>query len=242
MSDTILKTSLPQTLTLSLNRPDKRNALNIEMLETLCTLLEESTSSTKRVLILKGEGKAFCAGLDLKENFNKEMQDKSAKLMAKVLDLLYASPLITICLAHGAAIAGGAGLMTACDFSLIDPNTKVGYPEVRLGLVAGLVMTFLQRRLQERHVKELVLLGELIDGQRAYDIGLVNAVVPKETQIEHAFIWVEKILKGAPQATKLSKRLLDELHPFSISHESKTESCIQFQGRYYPILALLFVL
>ena len=70
------------------------------------------------------------------------MQDKSAKLMAKVLDLLYASPLITICLAHGAAIAGGAGLMTACDFSLIDPNTKVGYPEVRLGLVAGLVMTF----------------------------------------------------------------------------------------------------
>ena len=61
-------------------------------------------------------------------------------------------------------------------------------------------------------MKELVLLGELIDGQRAYDIGLVNAVVPKETQIEHAFIWVEKILKGAPQATKLSKRLLDELH------------------------------
>ena len=221
MSYILTEAVFPQCLALSLNRPEKCNALTIPLLKEFCDILENTDSSSYRILILKGEGNTFCSGLDLKENLEKEKQEESARLMARALELLYSTPLITIAAVHGAAVAGGAGLMTACDLAIASYDTKIGYPETRRGLVAGLVMTFLLRQLSERHVRELLLLGELITSERAMDIGLINAIVEKEKLLDKAILMAKSILKGAPNATILSKRLIDESHPFSINQDLK---------------------
>src|SRR5205807_10565833 len=112
---------------------------------------------------------------------------------------------------HGAAVAGGAGIMSACDFIVAAEKTKIGYPEVRRGLVAGLVMTFLRRQVGERSTRELVLGGELIDAERAREIGLVNRVVARDELMNEAHKFADSILQGAPNAIAQTKRLIEEL-------------------------------
>jgi len=119
--------------------------------------------------------------------------------------------LITIAAVHGAAVAGGAGIMSACDFVIAVERTRIGYPEVRRGLVAGLVMTFLRRQVGERNMRELLLSSELIDAERAKEIGLVNRVVAKEDLMSEAHKVAESVLQGAPDALAQTKRLIEEL-------------------------------
>jgi methylglutaconyl-CoA hydratase len=112
---------------------------------------------------------------------------------------------------HGAAVAGGAGLMSACDFAVAAERTRFGYPEVRRGLVAGLVMTFVRRQLRERDLREVLLASELFDAERAREIGLINRVVPPgdlETAVQEL---AASVLQGAPGAITNSKRLMEEL-------------------------------
>ncbi|MFO0948080.1 MAG: enoyl-CoA hydratase/isomerase family protein [Planctomycetota bacterium] len=197
---------------LTLNRPERRNALSTPLMEKLCeTLTHLNESATQRVLILEGAGSVFCAGLDLKEASTTTDAHRSAELVAKMLEAVATSPLVTIAAVHGAAIAGGAGLMSACDFVVAGEHAKIGYPEVHRGLVAGLVMTFLRRQLRERDARELLLLGELIDATRAKEIGLVNQVVPDIDVHTEAVRLAERALKGAPGAIARSKQLLAEL-------------------------------
>src|SRR5581483_5685167 len=113
-----------------------------------------------RVLILRGTGAAFCAGLDLKEASDHAKAHATAELVANTLIALSETRLVTIAAVHGAAVAGGAGIMSACDFVVAARGTKIGYPEVRRGLVAGLVMTFLRRQTGERNMRELLLGAE----------------------------------------------------------------------------------
>jgi methylglutaconyl-CoA hydratase len=120
---------------------------------------------------------------------------------------------------HGAAIAGGAGVMSTCDFVVAAAGTKIGYPETKRGLVAGLVMTFLRRQLRERDIRELLLTGDLIEAERAREIGLVNRVVaPNELESETEKL-IEAILQNAPGALANSKRLLEELWPTSVRED-----------------------
>jgi len=112
---------------------------------------------------------------------------------------------------HGAAVAGGAGIMSACDFVVAAQRTKIGYPEVRRGLVAGLVMTFLRRQVSERNMRELLLGSELIDADRAKEIGLVNRVVAHDNLMTEALSLAGSALQGAPAAVAQTKRLIDEL-------------------------------
>jgi len=119
--------------------------------------------------------------------------------------------LITIAAVHGAAVAGGAGIMSACDFVIAVEGTKIGYPEVRRGLVAGLVMTFLRRQVGERNMRELLLGSELIDANRAKEIGLVNRVVAQNDLVDEAQKVADSVLQGAPAALAQTKRLIDEL-------------------------------
>jgi methylglutaconyl-CoA hydratase len=128
-----------------------------------------------------------------------------------MLTALSQTRLITIAAVHGAAVAGGAGLMSACDYVVAAERTKIGYPEVRRGLVAGLVMTFLRRQVRERDIRALLFGGELIDAQRACEIGLVNKVVPAATVMAEAQKFAEQVLLGAPAALVETKRLLEEL-------------------------------
>src|SRR6266478_1097961 len=175
----IIEKQTPQITVLTLNRPERRNALTIELLTELTAEIEAaSADEQQRVLILRGAGAAFCTGLDLKEAADPKKAHATAEMVAKTLITLSQTRLITIAAVHGAAVAGGAGIMSACDFVVAAERTKIGYPEVRRGLVAGLVMTFLRRQAGERNMRELVLGGELIDAERAREIGLVNRVVP----------------------------------------------------------------
>jgi len=213
----LVSTDGPVT-TVTLNRPDKRNALSIELLDQLLAAVTAAEGKAgQRVLVLRGEGPVFCAGLDLVEAATPERAHRSAELVAANLRTLSATRLITIAAVHGAAVAGGAGLMTACDFAVAAEGTQLGYPEPRRGLVAALVMTFLRRQLRERDVRELLLTGELIEAQRALVIGLVNRVVPPDELPAAVRRVVDAVLQGGPEAVASTKRLMTELWPRSVA-------------------------
>jgi methylglutaconyl-CoA hydratase len=135
----------------------------------------------------------------------------TAEAVANTLITISQTHLITVAAVHGAAVAGGAGIMSACDFVVAAQRTKIGYPEVRRGLVAGLVMTFLRRQLGERNMRELLLGSELIDAERAKEIGLVNRVAAEDNLMSEALKFAESALQGAPGAVAETKELIDEL-------------------------------
>lgn len=216
----LVEKQTPEITLVTLNRPERRNSLTIELLTELADAIEKTAADkTQRVLILRGAGNAFCTGLDLKEAAETEKAHASAKMVAKTLITLSQTRLITIAMVHGAAVAGGAGIMSACDFVIATEGTKIGYPEVRRGLVAGLVMTFLRRQVRERDLRELVLTSELIDAKRAQEVGLVNRVVPPGELEKTARTIAAAILQGAPGAVTNSKRLIEELWSSSVADD-----------------------
>src|SRR6266702_7570543 len=164
-----------------------------------------------RIVILCGAGAAFCTGLDLKEAADQAKAHATAEAVASTLITISQTHLITVAAVHGAAVAGGAGIMSACDFVVAAHRTKIGYPEVRRGLVAGLVMTFLRRQLSERNMRELLLGSELIDAERAKEIGLVNRVVAQGDLMSEALKFAASALQGAPGALAQTKRFIEEL-------------------------------
>ena len=210
----------PQITVLTLNRPERRNSLTIELLNELIAAIKmASDQPDERVLILRGAGAAFCTGLDLKEATDQTKAQATAEMVAETLITLAETRLVTIAAVHGAAVAGGAGIMSACDFVVAAEETKIGYPEVRRGLVAGLVMTFLRRQVRERHLRELVLGGELIDAERAREIGLVNRVVARDEVMNEAQKFADSVLQGAPDAIAQTKRLVEELWATSVKED-----------------------
>ncbi len=216
----LVEKQTPQITLITLNRPERRNALTIELMSDLSSAIEDAAADEiQRVLILRGAGSAFCTGLDLNEAAEMHKAHASAEMVAKTLVTLSQTRLITIAVVHGAAVAGGAGIMSACDFVIAAERTKIGYPEVRRGLVAGLVMTFLRRQLRERDLRELLLASELIDAKRAQEIGLVNRVVPPNELENTAQKIATAILQGAPAAVTNSKRLIEELWSSSIAED-----------------------
>jgi len=212
-----------RTTIVTLNRPERRNALTIELMSELADALDKTSADPqKRVLVLRGAGQAFCAGLDLQETTVVEKAHHSAAMVAKTLLAISQTRLITIAQVHGAAVAGGAGLMSACDFVVAAQRTKIGYPETKRGLVAGLVMTFLRRQLRERDLRELLFTGDLISAERAHEIGLVNRVVsPNELENETQKI-VAAVLQNAPAALASTKRLIEELWSSSVKEDLET--------------------
>ena len=212
MAVVLIEKQTPQITVVTLNRPERRNALTIELLTELQAAIKVASEQPhQRVLILRGAGAAFCTGLDLKEAADHTKAHSTAELVANTLIAINQTRLITIAAVHGAAVAGGAGIMSACDFVVAAQRTKVGYPEVRRGLVAGLVMTFLRRQVGERNMRELLLGSELIDAERAKEIGLVNHVVARDDVMSEAQRFAESVLEGAPGALAQTKRLIDEL-------------------------------
>ncbi|MDP9186634.1 MAG: enoyl-CoA hydratase/isomerase family protein [Verrucomicrobiota bacterium] len=210
----------PQITVVTLNRPERRNSLTIELLNELIAAINvASDQADERVLILRGAGAAFCTGLDLKEAADSKKAQMTAELVAKTLITLAETRLVTIAAVHGAAVAGGAGIMSACDFVVAAEKTKIGYPEVRRGLVAGLVMTFLRRQIGERNMRELVLGGELIDAARAREIGLVNRVVARDELMNETQKFANSVLQGAPTALTQTKRLIEELWSTSVKED-----------------------
>jgi methylglutaconyl-CoA hydratase len=216
----LIEKQTPQITIVTLNRPERRNSLTIQLLNELISAIKAASDQPEsRVLILRGAGAAFCTGLDLKEAADQTQAHTTAEMVAKTLIALAETRLVTIASVHGAAVAGGAGIMSACDFVVAAEKTKIGYPEVRRGLVAGLVMTFLRRQVGERNMRELVLGAELIDAERAREIGLVNRVVPPDEVMNEALKFADSILQGAPNAIAQTKKLIEGLWATSVKED-----------------------
>jgi methylglutaconyl-CoA hydratase len=220
MPTVLIEKQTPQITVLTLNRPERRNALTVELLSELNAAIRiASDQPDERVIILRGAGAAFCTGLDLKEAADQTKAHATAEMVANTLIAISQTRLITIAAVHGAAVAGGAGIMSACDLVVAAQGTKIGYPETRRGLVAGLVMTFLRRQVGERNIRELLLGSELIDAERAREIGLVNRVVAQADLMNEAQKFAQSVLQGAPGALSQTKRLIEELWSSSVKED-----------------------
>lgn len=210
---TITITDTPPIRTITLQRPERRNAMTAEMQMELIAAMEDSAAGDCRVLVLAGAGEAFCAGLDLSELHG--MQDKSAlehraeaERIARLFLSLYEFPQPTIAAVHGAAIAGGAGLATICDFTLAAPTAKFGFTEARIGFVPAIVSAFLSLQIGDKRSRDLLLTGRIIDAQEAWCLGLVNEVVAPEELTPRVQSLAATLIANSPQSLSGTKRLM----------------------------------
>jgi methylglutaconyl-CoA hydratase len=198
---------------ITLNRPDKRNAISFELIDDLRHALDEVDKSSALVLILSGAGKAFCSGMDL-ENLkallgrSPEQNLQDSQTMVGLFRALYEFPKVTIAAVNGPAIAGGTGLALLCDFTLAVPEAQFGYTEVRIGFVPAIVSTFLLRQIGEKQARDLLLTGRLFDADEAFRIGLVNEIVAPDKLLQRARELAGQLMENSPASLRLTKRLL----------------------------------
>lgn len=202
--------------TITLNRPDKRNAISYKLIEELLAALGEVEGSSDLVLILTGAGKAFCSGMDL-DNL-KQLLGRSAaqnvedsETMARLFRSLYEFPKPTIASVNGAAVAGGCGLATLCDFTLAVPGAKFGYTEVRIGFVPAIVSTFLLRQVGEKHARDLLFTGRIVSAEEAWRMGMVNEIVSPDKLLDRARELAAELIANSPVSLAHTKRLLNKL-------------------------------
>ncbi|MGA7242443.1 MAG: enoyl-CoA hydratase-related protein [Terracidiphilus sp.] len=210
---TILVTDSHPIRTVTLNRPERRNAMTREMQTELIGVMEETAAKQCCALILTGAGDAFCSGLDLSEL--QTMRDKTpaehradAERLARLFVALYELPVPTIAAVNGPAIAGGTGLATLCDFTLATPAARFGFTEVRIGFVPALVSAFLSLQVGDKRCRDLLLTGRLFGATEALQLGLVNEIVEREELTPRAHSMAKSLLANSPQSISATKRLL----------------------------------
>jgi len=210
--------------TITLNRPERRNAISPQMMEELGAALDEAAASRVRAVILTGEGRAFCAGmdLDLLQSTAASSQEETlegARKMARVFLGLYRFPKPVIAAVNGAAVAGGCGLATLCDFTLAVPEAKFGYTEVRIGFLPALVSVFLTRQIAEKHASDLLLTGRIIDAAEALRMGLITEVVAADKLMARARELAATLAANSPESLARTKRLLRSYGAAEIERE-----------------------
>jgi methylglutaconyl-CoA hydratase len=202
---------------LTLDRPEARNALSRSLRAELHAAVDEAAADDAvRAVVVTGAGEAFCAGLDLREleatlAQAREEHEADTRQLAELLTAVVNCPKPVVAAVNGPAVAGGAGLATACDLALAAPQARFGYTEVRIGFVPALVSVLLLRQVGERHARELLLGGHLIDARRAAEIGLVNRVVESAPVLEAALDLAARLARNAPRALADTKELLARL-------------------------------
>jgi len=199
--------------TLTLNRPEKRNALSPELIEELTTALKEAAECSCGVLILTGAGPAFCAGADLDHlatisTKTPEENRRDSENIARLLRALYDFPKPVIAAVNGPAVAGGMGLATIPDFTLSVPEAKFGYTEVRIGFVPAIVASFLLRQIGEKRARDLLLTGRLMKAEEALEMGLVTQIVSADQLMCTARALAQSLMQNSPQAMQCVKKLL----------------------------------
>jgi methylglutaconyl-CoA hydratase len=233
MSEPVVGYSMePPAAVITLNRIDKRNALSRALISEIKTAFERARSDdSARCVILTAAGSVFCAGMDLAELAESLEAPKErtpvwddALRLAELYDLIYRLPKPTIAAVNGAAVAGGAGLVTVCDLAVAVPGAQFGYPEVRRGLVAAMVMPHLLRHVGECAARYLLLTGETISASEALRVGLVNAVVSPEQLQDTAHVWGTALAAGGPVALTRTKELLHLFSRQSMSIEEAAKA------------------
>jgi methylglutaconyl-CoA hydratase len=199
--------------TITLNRPDKRNAISYELIDELLRALDDIADSDARALILTGAGKAFCSGMDL-DNLkaltkNTEADNlRDSETMARLFRGLYEFSKPTIAAVNGAAVAGGCGLATLCDFTIASSEAKFGYTEVRIGFLPAIVSTFLIRQIGEKRARDLLLTGRIISAQEALEYGLATEVVAPDQLMPRVQQIAASLVENSPASLRATKRLL----------------------------------
>jgi methylglutaconyl-CoA hydratase len=214
MPDLVMYANVGPAAVLTLNRPDKRNALSRALITELTSAVDRAAADPAvRCVILTGAGSAFCAGMDLDElrgtlTDSGEQVWADAHALSSLYDKLYTLPKPTVAAVNGPAVAGGAGFVTVCDLAVAVPGAKFGYPEVRRGLVAAMVMPHLLRHVGERAARWMLLAGELIDAAEAKRIGLINEIAEPAKLMDTAHTWARACAEGGPKALAKTKELL----------------------------------
>lgn len=199
--------------TITLSRPEKRNAISSKMIADLLTVLDEAERSPARVVILTGAGSAFCAGMDLEALRNlatqtQEQHAADAERMGKMFYRVYSFPKPLIAAVNGPAIAGGTGLATLADFTLAVPEAKFGYTEVRVGFLPAVVSVFLMRQVGEKVARELLLTGKLVDAAEAHRLGLVTEIIAADELMNAARELARSLAALSPTSLTMTKRFL----------------------------------
>jgi methylglutaconyl-CoA hydratase len=199
--------------TITMNRPERRNALNPQMMAELIHAFSEAATCPCGVVVLTGAGTAFCSGMDL-ENLKSltrqrpEDQRADAESTMWMMRRLYELTKPTIAAVNGAAIAGGTGLATLCDFTLAAPQAKFGYTEVKIGFIPAIVSVFLLEMIGEKKAKTLLLSGRILDAQEALSMGLVTEVVAEGELFARVDALAALLLKNSPESMGAVKKML----------------------------------
>ena len=216
MPEAILIHEADGVRTLTLNRPDRRNALSSEMQSELIAAFDDAgDSASTRVVVLTGSGEAFCAGLDLaglqamQHKTPLELSDDAHRI-SRMFRSLYDLPVPTIAAVNGHAVAGGTGLATLCDFTLAVPSAKFAYTEVKVGFVPALVSAYLVLQVGEKRARELLLTGRLFSAEEARSFGLVTEVVAADALNARVAALAQTLLANSPSALRATKELLGQ--------------------------------
>jgi methylglutaconyl-CoA hydratase len=213
-----------EVATLTLTRPEKRNAISAEMVGELLTALEEAGKGPAGVVILTGSGKSFCSGMDLEAlqslaTQSPEQNLEDSRRMARLFRRIWSFPKPTIAAVNGAAMAGGFGIATQCDFTISVPDAKFGYTEVRIGFLPALVSVFLRRQIGEKAARDLLLTGRVLDAAEAHRLGLVTQIVPQKELMPAAATLASALLAGSPTSVARTKKLLIDFEAADVDRE-----------------------
>jgi len=217
VSDRVLVNAAGGVLTLTLNRPDKRNAIDTAMIDALLAALERADlDAAVRVIAVRGAGGDFCAGMDLNEllasaDHTLEQNRKAALHFAQVFLQMRRLPKPIVALVQGRALAGGCGLATACDLLLAAESAQLGYPEVQRGFVPAIVMTMLRRAVGEKIAFDLAATGQLLNGTAAAAVGLVSRVYEDADFEEQAGDVLRNLAEASASALAFTKQQFYQL-------------------------------
>src|SRR5271166_1940383 len=224
MYETLTLEFTGQLATLTLNRPDKRNAINSKMVSEIQSALDEIENGRTRVAIVTGAGKSFCAGMDLEmlsdiaNQSSAENMDDSRR-MGKMFRRIWGFSKPLIAAVNGAALAGGCGIATLCDFTLSVPEAKFGYTEVKIGFLPAIVSVFLTRQIGDKQSRDLLLTGRLLGAAEAKEFGLVNEIVPAEKLMDRVNELAEVLIAASPASVTRAKHLLTSGAAASLDHD-----------------------
>jgi methylglutaconyl-CoA hydratase len=210
-----IDTSIPNVVILTLNRPEKRNALSIHLMRQFIEAINLHSKNC-RSLVIAAKGTVFCAGLDLQEATDPKMVDICSKTIVELYTAIYLAPCVTLCAVQGDALAGGIGLMMAADFVLMAQNAAVSFPEVKIGIVPALVAVMLKRQISMRYVRELLIFGRKVGANKALAMGVVNEVVSVGDVLDETIACAQSVAQSSPDAIRALKKLFIELDPASL--------------------------
>ncbi|HZT72266.1 MAG TPA: enoyl-CoA hydratase-related protein [Terriglobales bacterium] len=227
---TLVLVHRPHSSLLTLNRPERRNAISFEMIDEILRALdecwEEQSKTGARSLILTGAGSVFCAGMDIEalrslSRFGPAQNLSDSQRMSLLFKRLYEFPAPTIAAVNGAAVAGGCGLASVCDFTLAVPEAKFGYTEARIGFIPALVSVYLLRLVGEKRARDLLLSARLISAAEALAWGLIGEIVPADRLLPRAEELAEALMRNSPSSLRATKQLLRDLPVYSLDEALK---------------------